>query len=46
MCRINFMHQTLLCEASKKKSNKKQRYPPSPREQRLQRRMESRVNAF
>ena len=35
MCRINFMHQTLLCEASKKKSNKKQRYPPSPREQRM-----------
>ena len=46
MCRINFMHPTLLCEASKKKSNKKQRYPPSPREQRMQRRMESRVNAF
>jgi hypothetical protein len=22
MCRINFMHQTLLCEASKKKATK------------------------
>ena len=48
VCRINF-NQTLLSKRSarpEKKSNKKQRYPPSPREQRMHRRMESRLNAL